>query len=771
MTSEIRVNKLQNRVGLGTVEFSDTGIVVSGIVTANSFSGPFAGDLDVDGHTNLDNVSVAGVSTFTGAIDANGDLDVDGHTELDNTNIVGMVTATNTSSGVGLKLIDASSKQFFAGGGGGGTPFVGSFTGHDFRIQVGGIQNAIFKYAAGATGNLELGPSSGIGITFNGSTGNAVYAGIITATTFKGDGDFVELDVDGHTNLDNVSIVGITTTTSNIEIKGNNKYLKLGASDQFAFVTAGAQSFITNSTGHLTSRSASYTWENYAGNTEYLRINSSGQMGLGTNNPNANFHIKSTFPAIRLEDDSDYSQIDANGGSLRLLADAGNASSNSSIQFQVDGTERLRIDSDGKIAMGLRSTSASNTCDPDGNQLLIRGASTFQTAKGHIMLTGDSATVGQGPQIVFSESGSGSNNAGAYIGHVRQGSNSIGDLVFGTRAISGDANTVPTERLRIRSDGEIVINHTQSSTPLNNTFISIWDANSDSSAIDASGISKNYAMISLHNYGTGVSGDTTGIGFGAGSAFSYTKGSIAFQRTGSYGTGDLVFLTNNDQNTTMVNDTDEKMRITRSGRVGIKNNLSDTFNSNANTLCIGDGGSAVGITFYTAASADGSHISFTETTGSTSEGMISYYQGSYSTTNDRDCMIFRANSSERFRITKHGVTQFRGGYTNSTNSNSTWITLFTFSDGNTHGFSMVCAVAENSYTTMYRVAGSPYWSSSYFTSDYAGDSGHAHSSDITFRILNDSGTKRLQFKAVSYTTTRQLTVISVWLKNGYAIWA
>ena len=32
------------------------------------------GDLDVDGHTNLDNVSVAGVTTFTGAIDANGDI-------------------------------------------------------------------------------------------------------------------------------------------------------------------------------------------------------------------------------------------------------------------------------------------------------------------------------------------------------------------------------------------------------------------------------------------------------------------------------------------------------------------------------------------------------------------------------------------------------------------------------------------------------------------------------------------------------------------------
>ena len=43
-------------------------------------------DLDVDGHTNLDNVSVAGVTTFSGGVtvnsslDLNGDIDVDGHT-------------------------------------------------------------------------------------------------------------------------------------------------------------------------------------------------------------------------------------------------------------------------------------------------------------------------------------------------------------------------------------------------------------------------------------------------------------------------------------------------------------------------------------------------------------------------------------------------------------------------------------------------------------------------------------------------------------------
>ena len=58
------------------------------------------GDIDVDGHTNLDNVSIAGVTTFTGAITANGaidlnaDLDVDGHTNLDNVSIAGVTTAT-----------------------------------------------------------------------------------------------------------------------------------------------------------------------------------------------------------------------------------------------------------------------------------------------------------------------------------------------------------------------------------------------------------------------------------------------------------------------------------------------------------------------------------------------------------------------------------------------------------------------------------------------------------------------------------------------------
>ena len=45
MASEIRVNKIINRSGLSTVTFSDTGAIVSGIVTANSFSGNVTGNV------------------------------------------------------------------------------------------------------------------------------------------------------------------------------------------------------------------------------------------------------------------------------------------------------------------------------------------------------------------------------------------------------------------------------------------------------------------------------------------------------------------------------------------------------------------------------------------------------------------------------------------------------------------------------------------------------------------------------------------------------
>ena len=92
---------------------------------------------------------------------------------------------------------------------------------------------------------------------------------------------FQDIDVDGHTNLDNVSIAGVTTTTETIRIQGNNKYLQVGASNQIGVVHTGGEAFITNSTGHLTHRCDVHKWENNAGSSEYFRIDSDGKLLIG----------------------------------------------------------------------------------------------------------------------------------------------------------------------------------------------------------------------------------------------------------------------------------------------------------------------------------------------------------------------------------------------------------------------------------------------------------------------------------------------------------
>ena len=81
-----------------------TNINATGILTAASLD--ISGAIDFDGHTELDNVNISGVSTFAGNIDANGDLDVDGHTNLDNVSVAGVSTFSGiVAAGVGSTAI------------------------------------------------------------------------------------------------------------------------------------------------------------------------------------------------------------------------------------------------------------------------------------------------------------------------------------------------------------------------------------------------------------------------------------------------------------------------------------------------------------------------------------------------------------------------------------------------------------------------------------------------------------------------------------------
>ena len=48
-------------------------------------------------YSDISTLNVSGISTFGGNIDANGDIDVDGHTNLDNVSIAGVTTIADNS--------------------------------------------------------------------------------------------------------------------------------------------------------------------------------------------------------------------------------------------------------------------------------------------------------------------------------------------------------------------------------------------------------------------------------------------------------------------------------------------------------------------------------------------------------------------------------------------------------------------------------------------------------------------------------------------------
>ena len=111
--------------------------------------------------------------------------------------------------------------------------------------------------------------------------------------------------------------------------------------------------------------------------TELLRITSAGRIGIGENSPDGMLHLTGSVPAIFLEDTSGthgQTIIEQNNDNLKIRCDAGNASSGtgSNIRFEVDSTERLRIQSNnGDILFGnyLGTTNQPRVffLDPTGN--------------------------------------------------------------------------------------------------------------------------------------------------------------------------------------------------------------------------------------------------------------------------------------------------------------------------------------------------------------------------------------------------------------------
>ena len=294
MTSEIRVNKLTNRVGLGTVEYTNTGIVVSGISTSDNFK------------TGTSNLHSTGLNIF--------DLDVDGHTNLDNVSVAGVTTTTDHI------YIDADNKKLNIG------------DSSDLQLYHTGSRSEIINN----TGDLIIQPGASSNLFLRSQTGAAHFKGVHAAqvelywngnkrleTSSVGVSITKDLDVDGHTNLDNVSIAGIVTA-SNATISGNQilghgnstgnqiKFTRSGLGDELVIGTDGygnsTQYEATIQSSIVTARPLVFA----TNNAERLRILGNGNVLIGTTSGTEKLCIKrndAVGPTITLENNANKTYI------------------------------------------------------------------------------------------------------------------------------------------------------------------------------------------------------------------------------------------------------------------------------------------------------------------------------------------------------------------------------------------------------------------------------------------------------------------------------
>ena len=347
------------------------------------------------------------------------------------------------------------------------------------------------------------------------------------------------------------------------------------------------------------------------------------------------------------------------------------------ITAETAGTERLRIDSSGRIGVGVVPTAQfAHNLIQIGHQATL-GANAALSTTGQTFLTHNLYFDTGGTLKVFNTSNA---NEGAIFRLVD------GQLLFSNSTATTGTPTV-TERLRITSDGTIGINENSPSTVLHvkhhnndsadiriegggsgnagiqfipggqtNSYFAYVDTNRNFRIQDHAserlriasdgdmGVGTNSPSARLHvNGGDGLlverSGGTSVAGFKNTGASAMN---IYFQNSGST---NHPYIGSSNQDLTLGTNNLERLRITSGGLVLIGTTTEG--NSSADNLTVADSGES-GITVRSGTS-NGGHIYFSDATSGTAE-----YQGAVSYQHNGDFMKFNTGATERMRIQSNG---------------------------------------------------------------------------------------------------------------------
>ena len=370
---------------------------------------------------------------------------------------------------------------------------------------------------------------------------NVDSVGIITArSNIDCNGD---LDVDGHTELDNINISGVSThvglsqfqnTINLTHASAGQNYIYFNEDLQFAKNGTGTRLKIDTSGRVLIGTAA----VGRAGADELTIGNGSGDIGLsirsGSSNEGNIYFSDSTSSGNG--ESRGIIRFDHSDDSMQFFTASGNNFS----------TEKLRIDASGRLIVGGGSHSG-------GSALVIKGGgvNTYST----MGMFGSASTPSQNDIFAQMRFGANGTNVGATI-------NAKADADWGASndypsrlefMTVPDASGTLTERFRIASNGDVKVISRGSSDSGAPFYVAV----TGKSSIDYGGGSDDTACLRLKDVGStnsyyhGI--ELRGKRDGDARIYMQDMGSDAC---------DLAFATDNSGIT-------EKMRITAAGRIGI----------------------------------------------------------------------------------------------------------------------------------------------------------------------------------------------------------
>ena len=440
--SQISLKSISGITSITTPAGVDNQLTLHNNNTTEAVKLDIAGNLHFHNHLNITGVSTASnFKTGTSNLHNTGlnvfDLDVDGHTNLDNVSIVGVVTVSSNLNTSRIIAENSSSSvptaKFTNSGTGNQLELYGSDT-STIRIKTtngGGVPKIQLRDGYNRDNFISV-TDSGDNLVLAVDEGNA---GADSTMRFRVDGsERLRIDSSGRVGIGTDSPLGVM----HIEGGSNGNLLQLSNDQTGATSSHGFVIGIDASTAYFYHRENKHI-KFGTNNAERLRITSDGKLGLGVATPQAAMHIEGGSNGNLLQLSNTNTGATTGDGFViginSLLTYVYNRE-NKDLTFGTNNTERLRITSDGKIGIGM--ASPSGLLSIKGNGALV-----------HLVKDNDSNNNG----IIFKDS-SGNNHAAVW----HYGSDDA--LVFW----SGGS----TERLRITSSGQLLISESSTDTTLNN---------------------------------------------------------------------------------------------------------------------------------------------------------------------------------------------------------------------------------------------------------------------------------------------------------------